>query len=103
MKPKRSYIFVRDLARGLADLLESPQGGCEAFNIGSHHEYNAEEILNLLSRISGQEVNYVSVQDRQRASDRPRLQPSLRKLEAMGWTEEFDMERGLREILSKRP
>lgn len=98
---KRSYVFVKDLARAIVGLMERPARGVEAFNIGSRAEYSADEIVAMLARVSGKQLVGTSTPDRQRPSDRPHLQPSLDKIEReIGWAEEYDIEKGLREILS---
>lgn len=100
MTTKRSYVFVKDLARALAALILLDQEGCEVYNIGSHAEYNAEEILQILGEVAGREIPFTSVAARQRPSDRPRLQPALGKIEnVLGWSERYDIRTGLREII----
>jgi len=97
---KRSYIFTKDLARGLCDMLETDKfSGFTTCNIGSHAEYSAEEIVNFLREITGKDITYTSVVNRQRKSDRPRLQPNLDKVESLGWKEEYDIKKGLQEIV----
>jgi UDP-glucose 4-epimerase len=100
---KRSYVCVKDIAKALLGLLESDKvSKHEVCNIGSHHEYNAEELVNMLSEITGHPIECMSVKERQRASDRPRLQPALEKLENLtDWHEEYDMKIGLSEIVSE--
>tara|TARA_Y100000310_G_scaffold339432_2_gene432059 strand:- start:368 stop:1315 length:948 start_codon:yes stop_codon:yes gene_type:complete len=98
----RSYVFVKDLARGLLLLVETDAlNGFDVCNIGSHAEYNAEQILELLSQVADTPLTCTSTAERQRKSDRPRLQPSLKKIEAMGWTEQYDIHSGLKEILEE--
>ncbi len=99
---KRSYIFVKDLARGLVDMVEDVSfAGFTTCNIGSHKEYNAVEILQMLSDIVGREITHASVASRQRKSDRPRLQPRLDRVETLSWKEDYDMIKGLQEIVSQ--
>jgi len=101
---KRSYISVCDLARGLVDLIESEHVcGCEAYNIGSKKEYSAEELLHILSEVYGKAISYTSTAERQRKSDRPRLYPSLEKIEnAIGWYEKDSMGSVLRDLLTEK-
>lgn len=98
---KRSYIYVRDLARGIVDLLAGDTGGAyEAFNIGSHTEYSAAELLSLLGEVTGTAITAHSIGSRKRASDRPRLQPDLQKIAStVGWKEQYSMSLGLQDIL----
>jgi UDP-glucose 4-epimerase len=98
----RSYVFVKDLARGLVTLVESNTlNSYDVCNIGSHAEYNAKQILERLSEAVGSPITCVSTAERQRKSDRPRLQPDLKKIEAMGWSEQYEINSGLSEILAE--
>lgn len=98
----RSYVFVKDLARGLVTLVESDSlSGYDVCNIGSHAEYNAKQILEKLSEAVSSPITCISTAERQRKSDRPRLQPDLQKIEAMGWSEQYEINSGLSEILAE--
>ena len=99
---KRSYIFTKDLARGLCDMIETNKfSEYTTCNIGSHDEYSAEEIVNLLREITGKDITYTSVANRKRKSDRPHLQPNLERIESLGWTEDYNIKKGLSEIVSE--
>ncbi len=99
----RSYVYVTDIAKGIVLLVEAgAPDGFDVCNIGSHAEYNAEQILEHLSEVSGTPITCTSTAERQRKSDRPRLQPSLIKIEALGWSEEFNIDTGLKEILDEQ-
>lgn len=100
---KRSYIFVEDLAAGLVELLLHPDvNGCVVYNIGSHAEYSAQDILDHLSALLGRTIRPLTSTERQRVSDRPRLHPVLKKIESLGWQEHFDLDAGLQRILSEQ-
>ena len=102
VETKRGYTYVTDMARAVAALIDSESfAPYDVCNVGSHEEYTAAEILTFFSEILGRPITHTSVASRKRKSDRPRLQPDLTKLEGTTeWREEFEILRGLSEIVT---
>jgi UDP-glucose 4-epimerase len=53
---KRDYIYVEDVARLLVALGERVTEGYEVVNVGTGQEYSAEEIIQTLAELMGQEI-----------------------------------------------
>lgn len=53
---KRDYIYVEDVARLLIALGERVTEGYEVVNVGTGQEYSAEEIVQTLAELMGQEI-----------------------------------------------
>jgi UDP-glucose 4-epimerase len=84
LTPKRDYIYVDDISGGVLTLLESDTSS-GTFNVGSGHAYNAEEILEIITYVTGREYSALSVKSMQRKGDRPCLLADNTKLASLGW------------------
>lgn len=103
LEPKRDYVYVDDIARGLYELaivpVENPDTLLRA-NICTGKEYSVREVLDALQEITGRTIEIVQDPTRMRPSDRPNLQgdpTTLRNL--VGWAPETDFRAGLAGLL----
>jgi UDP-glucose 4-epimerase len=102
MDTKRDFIFVADIVAGVIALLENvdPSVKFDSYNIGSGVEYNAHEIVAALAAAMDRpNLRAISVPERYRASDRMHLCSNNAKLKSLGWTPQYDLEKGLRELV----
>jgi UDP-glucose 4-epimerase len=92
----RDYIYVEDLARAHAAVLE--QTGLSYFNVGSERGIKVKDVLDGVSRILGATLKIDDLGER--PGDVPELYASSRRLrEATGWQAEVDLEEGLRRTI----
>ena len=89
LEPKRDYVYVGDMARGLYGLgaaAEIPAGKPVVANIGTGQEHSVLEVLEALQTVTGRKLEIVQDPDRMRASDRPNLRADVSRLrELIGW------------------
>ena len=98
LAPTRDLTFVKDTARGFADVLESDKGVGETFNMGSGFEVSMAEVVEMIGEISGQNPRVTLDQDRIRpaASEVERLWSDSSKMaETFGWKPDFGGKDGL--------
>jgi len=102
-KPKRSYVYVKDVAKAVVLLLESERvKGFNAYNIGSEHECNACEIIKLISKLTNRELTYILNKRLIRKFDPLHLKPSLEKIKRdTSWQENYNIKSGLKELLKR--
>ena len=98
LAPTRDLTFVKDTARGFADVLESDKGVGETFNMGSGFEVSMAEVVEMVCEISGQNPTVSLDHDRIRpaASEVERLWSDSSKMAAtFGWKPDFGGKDGL--------
>ena len=102
LEPKRDYVYVDDIARGLYELgvlaVQNPNTLLRA-NIGTGREYAVHEVLEALQQITGRRIKIVQDPARMRPSDRPNLQSDPTTLrELVGWAPDTDFTAGLADL-----
>jgi UDP-glucose 4-epimerase len=80
LTPQRNYVHTQDVGDRVIACLERDWEGFDVVNIGSDEEYSVSEILTKFQRYAPHKVEFVSIQERQRQVDRPRLQPAIQKM-----------------------
>jgi UDP-glucose 4-epimerase len=80
LTPKRNYIHVADVADLLAACLKVEGSEVRTINIGSDEELSVSEVLAKFRAQTNNSVDFVSTASRQRAVDRPRLQPDTHRM-----------------------
>lgn len=99
LEPKRDYIYVDDMARGLYELgVLADWGRPEPVraNIGTGHEHSVREVLTGLAAVSGVDLTLEQDPARMRASDRPNLLADVSTLRALvGWAPQTEFRTGL--------
>ena len=102
LTPKRDFVHVSDVSRGLATLLEGTESGYTTYNIGTSTEYSVREVVEKTSEALGEEIEIVQAQDRVRESDRPHLKSDITRIRAdHGWEPEVEFVDGLRELVEQ--
>jgi UDP-glucose 4-epimerase len=102
----RSFTFVADTVRGIADAAESNDLNGEILNIGNDVEVNVLELAETIHRLSGvpwllrvQMVPYDQISGKKYEDVRRRV-PDLRKAKrTIGFTAMFSLEEGLRKTI----
>ncbi|MBI3273472.1 MAG: NAD-dependent epimerase/dehydratase family protein [Planctomycetes bacterium] len=100
LEPKRDYVHVRDVARGILAVTERSPQPFRVYNLGTGREASVRELLDHFSAIVGTTVEPVPVAGRRRASDRPHLVADARRAaEEVGWRAEVELRAGLAELV----
>lgn len=98
IKVKRDFSDVRDIVRAYRLIIEKGTPG-KAYNVGSGTAHSLEEMLEVITGLSDQEITIKVDQDRIRPTDTPVIccDNSLIK-EELGWAPEYDIYDTLREM-----
>lgn len=94
-KKVRDFVHVTDLVEGLLALAENGGIG-EAYNIGSGTETSMQELIDVISKVTGRgaEVKHIP----HITDDTYELTAAIDKLKAIGYTPKMMLEQGLREL-----
>jgi len=93
----RDFIDVRDGVEGMLLLLEKGRPG-DPVNICTGVAYKISEILEMLIRLSGLEVEVVPDPGLLRPSDEPLLLGDNSKLKKLGWSQKYTMQQTLEAV-----
>lgn len=96
--PRRDLIFVTDTAAALvAAAAGSP--GLEVFNVGTGTGTAIEDVLAVITEITGRELDVRQVPSRMRNGDGHLVSDPQKIIQATGWKPQYDLEAGLRRLL----
>lgn len=97
-KQSRSFLYVKDFARGLLEVLEKyPEA--DALNIGADEETTVEELVLLIRELAGK-TDVPLEHDLSKPIGQPRRHCDVTKAkEKIGWQTEYDLRRGLQETI----
>jgi len=97
---ERDFIYVEDAVAAylaILDLLEDGQAAGEAYNAGSGVPHSVRDVVSLVCKVAGTEVEPDIRGEGVPAGEIPRQYVDFTKLrEASGWTPRLDLEEGLR-------
>ena len=91
----RCYTHVEDICSGIITVLNSKTNGI--FNISTEEETSVNELVNLISKITGNEIKTTYVNDRFGQIVRSKI--GSEKLRKLGWKPKFNLELGLLECV----
>jgi UDP-glucose 4-epimerase len=95
--PRRDYIDVRDMARGVLAMLDGNDARIDTCNIGSGEAYDVVEIARFLSDIHGSTIRLQAVDRLMRKVERQNLQADPSRLRARyGWSPRYTITDSLR-------
>jgi dTDP-glucose 4,6-dehydratase len=100
--PTRDFLYVGDLARGLARCAEANDVEGEVINLGSGEEISIGDLANLVSRLVARDISITFSPTRARppASEVERLLADRRKAKRLlGWEPDIPFEDGLRRTI----
>ena len=94
----RSFLYVKDFARGLIEILEKyPES--DALNLGANEEVKIKDLVQLILEIAGKQ-DLPIVYDKSKPSGQPRRCCDTTKAEAkINWHPEYGLRRGLKETI----
>ena len=103
IKPRRDYIYVKDVAQGFIATATAPfpagsAGEPVLVNLGSGASYSVEEMVRRLARIIGERIEIEVDPARVRKVDRPNLLSDNTRMQRLfSWVPEHDIDTSLRE------
>ncbi len=97
LRPRRDFLHVDDAASAYRTLIERGEPG-GVYNLASADAWSIGEVLDRLRAISGVEARVERDEQRLRPVDVPLLRGDNRKLRALGWKSEYDLDRALGDI-----
>lgn len=95
---KRDYSDVRDIVRGYRLLLEHGVGG-ERYNLCSGASIGVGEVVDKLISYADVTIEHQIDESRRRPTELMNLYGDFGKIKALGWGQEFGIERTLRDAL----
>lgn len=102
LTPTRDFTYVQDTIKGILAVAQAEQLVGEATNIGMNHEVSIGDLVGLVGRILGKDINVEREEKRVRPgnSEVERLMCDNSKIkEATGWEPEYTLEQGLQETI----
>jgi NAD dependent epimerase/dehydratase len=103
VSPTRDFNYVLDTCRGFIQLAECAQAVGETVNIGSNFEISVKDTLEMIKRLMGSEVVFITDEERIRPgkSEVFRLWCDNRKIKGLtGYEPEFSIEQGLQQTIN---
>ena len=97
LESARDFIDVRDGVQAMQLLLEKGKAG-QAVNICTGRAYKISEVLDILIKISGLNVDVIQDDTLLRASDEPLLLGDNSKIKAMGFKQEYELKETLKAV-----
>lgn len=100
--PTRDFNFVKDTCRGFIELAKCEKANGQTVNIGSNYEISVGDTLNLIKKIMGSDVEFVTdeVRLRPEKSEVNRLWCDNTKIkELTGFKPQYSIEQGLKETI----
>lgn len=94
---KRDFVHVADGVAAIRVLAESGEPG-ESYNIATGQAHSIGDVLDRLIEISGVNAQQEEDPKKFRPVDMPLLCGNSRKLQAIGWSAERDLDQALREL-----
>lgn len=95
----RDFTDGRDAAAALCLLADKGEYG-EVYNLCTGHGHTMKDILEILIRISGKEIPYRSVPEKQRPTDDPIYIGDNSKLLQLGWKPQIPIDKTLADMLA---
>lgn len=97
--PKRDYIHINDVCEAIITLLKFRKQG--TYNIGTGIEYSVKEIVDIVSKIIGEEISILQDRKRMRKVEREGLLADITKIQNdIGWNPQVDIIDGLKKLLN---
>lgn len=98
-KPKRDYVYVKDVVDAFVRCVCGEWEGFERFNVGTGKSYSVEEVVGLVQKAMGREVP-VQYQEEERPGEVMEVLADISLIrERLGWSPRYDLEEGLRDYL----
>jgi nucleoside-diphosphate-sugar epimerase len=102
LSPTRDFNYVKDTAAGFISLAKSDKTIGEITNIGSNFEISMRDTVDLIVKLTGENIKIVTDKQRVRPdkSEVDRLYCNNSKIKKLtAWKPEYDLEAGLKETI----
>ncbi|MEX2033411.1 MAG: NAD-dependent epimerase/dehydratase family protein, partial [Candidatus Colwellbacteria bacterium] len=99
-KPKRPYVFVKDIADSIIRMASAHIRGFRIYNVGSPKEYSAADLIKMIGGLTGRKIKFKVDRKLVRKNDVIHFRPSLARIRGeIGWAPSYDIRSGLAELL----
>ena len=99
MKPMRDYIYIDDVVEAFMAVIRNRVKGMNILNVGSGKSYSAQQIIDMIEKITGIRHEIISEHSRYRKDEYDDERADTEKLARLGWHAVTDLETGLRKTL----
>jgi UDP-glucose 4-epimerase len=99
LSPRRDYVHVDDVARGILRVLEQSREGHRVFNIGTGVSHSVASVVEMVAGLAGREIDVTSSPDRLRTVDREDLTADTGRMSEIGWRPAIDLRTGLDRLI----
>lgn len=98
---KRDYVHARDVGRAIIRLIRHSTAPLEICNIGTGQAYSAPEVIELLSDLIGERVEFAPSDKYQRRVDRPMLRADYGRIKReYGWEPVYTLREALADAVA---
>ena len=98
VEARRDYIATRDIANAILAVLDAA-AGYQVFNVGTGVAHSVEDIVGLIGRVLGREIEIVRDASRLRPVERMLLVADISRIrQATGWAPLVTLEESLRDL-----
>lgn len=99
LKPKRDYIYLDDLIRGLIKTLNSTSNFL-IYNFGSGEELSVEEIINIIQKVANTRKKIISEKVERKNEIMNVIADVSKAKNDLNWSPRFSFEDGIKEIIN---
>jgi len=99
LKPKRDYVYVKDVVRAILLSLQCDRG-FEVYNIGSGRSFSVAELVDIIQGIMGSNLPLLSSEERRKDEIMDTIADISKARTSLGWVPEWGLKEGLQNILS---
>lgn len=97
LEPKRDYVYIRDVVAAILKAVEH-RGTLEVFNIGSGTSHSVAELIEAVQRTWSTHATVRSLGERRRDEIMDTVADIGAARRKLGWSPEWDLERGLADL-----
>ncbi len=99
-QPKRDYVFVDDAVEAYLKAAQYKEKSYEIFNIGSGKSYSVQEVVEMISKLTGKKID-VTYSNKRRKNEIMDCKADYSKAEKLlGWTPRVTIEEGLKQCIN---
>jgi len=97
IKPKRDFIFIDDVIRGLMSIIDSKKKGYNVYNLGTGKSTSIRDLFNLISKFSNKKIHLTSEKNQIRKNDLLDVTANISKMNShFNWEPQVSLYDGLK-------